>query len=221
MQKYLTQLLADIEDAILARWQTIPPHFYQMGIPDLWLEPPLGWNGPPAGYALEENAKEKPFQPREDHNALANPLPPVERALSADELKTSFTANETPPDDDEELLAALEEAEQFACEEPVRNMFYHFGLESYRFPQPGQLSDEELDLLTNSLCRLWASFNFRPVFPDNAPGHLLYPLLLHRMREPTFVFSRGQMGVEFCDYEPEECPFGSFCSCKAKEWRLG
>jgi hypothetical protein len=217
MQKYLIQLLADIEDAILARWQTCPPHFYQMGIPDHWLEPPQGWSGPPAGYALKDESTDEPSDPWKDENALANPFPPEERPVSAEELKTAFTTEETSPGD-EELTPALEEVEKFVNEEPVLNMYYHFGLDPKQFPLSEQLSDEELGSLATSLCRLWAAFNFRPVFPDDTPGHILYPLLLNRMKEPAFVFSYGQMGVEFCNYVPEACPFGSFCSCKSENW---
>lgn len=39
--------------------------------------------------------------------------------------------------------------------------------------------------------------------------------LLARMGEPAMLANRGHIGIEFCDYDPEECPFGAeFCNCK-------
>jgi len=94
-------------------------------------------------------------------------------------------------------------------------MFYHFGFEPVQFPPAERLSDEELDALTQALCRLWAAYNFTPVLPDAVPGRLVYPLLLKRMEEPTFVMTRGNIGIEFCHYEPLECPWGlEYCTCK-------
>lgn len=50
MQKYLTQLLSDIETAILIKWRISPPHYYEMGmLAESWIEPPKGYNGPPLG----------------------------------------------------------------------------------------------------------------------------------------------------------------------------
>ncbi|RLD26126.1 MAG: hypothetical protein DRI54_03490 [Bacteroidetes bacterium] len=40
MQKYINQLLQDIEDVICTRWREYPPHFYQAGIPDPYLIKP-------------------------------------------------------------------------------------------------------------------------------------------------------------------------------------
>lgn len=106
--------------------------------------------------------------------------------------------------------------EQWRDETPPQrqDMFYHFGFAPEQFPPAEQLTDAELDTLATLLCRLWAAYNFTAVLPDNVPGRVAYPLLLQRMGEPTFVFTRGNLGVEFCGYEPEHCPFGqAYCSC--------
>ncbi len=211
MQNYLTHLLADIEAAILRRWQHCPPHFYQMGVPESWLEPPTGWDGPPPGYARNDEVLDDFFSELESEDVLSNPLPPEETSspILEAELKPDATL---PPDP--EFLATTEEVENYLHGKPELFMFYHFGFEPEQFPPPAALTDEELEALTLALCRLWAAFNFTPVFPQSAPGRVVYPLLLERMGKAAFVFEHGHSGIEFCDYEPAECPFGAYCDCK-------
>ena len=116
-----------------------------------------------------------------------------------------------------EFERSISEMEQWRDEKPPerQDMFYHFGFEPVQFPPAERLSDEELDALSQALCRLWAAYNFTPVFPDTAPGRVVYPQMLKRMEEPTFVMTHGHLGVEFCEYEPSECPWGlEYCTCK-------
>ncbi len=79
MQNYLTHLLSDIEAATLHRWQKCPPHYYQMGLPERYLEPTAGWDGPPLGYARnDDDSLDDFFAELESGDALSNPLPPDE-----------------------------------------------------------------------------------------------------------------------------------------------
>ena len=211
MRNYLTHLLADIEAAILQRWQHCPPHYYQMGVPERWLEPPTGWDGPPPGYARDDEPLDDFFSGLEDEDVLPNPLPPEEKQAPFPEeaLKPGATLPPGP-----EFEATIEEVENYLHGKPELTMFYHFGFEPEQFPPPSALSDKEAGTLTHALCRLWAAFNFTPVFPQTAPGRVVYPLLLERMGKPAFVMDYGHTGVEFCDYEPQTCPFGVWCDCK-------
>ncbi|MBK9015135.1 MAG: hypothetical protein IPM82_14300 [Saprospiraceae bacterium] len=115
MQNYLTHLLADIEAAILRRWQHCPPHFYQMGLPERWLEPPAGWDGPPPGYARNDDVLDDFFSELEDDDLLSNPLPPEETPspILEAELKPDATL---PPDP--EFLATIEEVQDYLHGKP-------------------------------------------------------------------------------------------------------
>ncbi len=203
MSLYTLQLLADLQSAILSRWLEYPPHYFEMGLPERWLDPPEGYDGPPMGFGL-------------DDEAAPSGLPWLEE----DDDETEST---TPPPESAQVMANLDfersisEMEQWRDEKPPerQDMFYHFGFEPMQFPPAERLSDEELDALTQALCRLWAAYNFTPVLPDAVPSRVVYPLLLKRMEEPTFVMTRGHTGVEFCEYEPSECPWGlEYCTCK-------
>lgn len=180
MQTYLFQLHNDLENAILHRWNVCPPHYFEMGIPDRWLNPPVGYAGPPLGFGHEED----------------------------EVIKNSYLSIL-------EFEKTIAEVESYVEEKPKINMFDHFGFEPEQFPPAEKLSDEHLDTLTTLLCRLWAAYNFTPVFPQKTPGRVMYPLLQDRMAEPAMLVTYGHIGVEFCHYEPSECPFGSeWCDCK-------
>lgn len=180
MTNYITQLLADLQTVTLNRWNKQPPHYFEMGMNDLWLDPPAGYKGPPFGFGHEEN----------------------------EEIKNTYLATL-------KFEATIGEVEQFVADKPRITMFDHFGFEPEQFPPAEKLTDEQLEQLKVTICRLWAAYNFTPVFPDETPGRIIYPLLLERMRKPAMVFKNGNMGIEFCDYEPEHCPFGlEWCSCK-------
>jgi len=214
MRKYLSQLLEDIEAVILERWKESPPHYYQMGLlAEKWLTPPKGWDGPPPGYALEEDEHEESleefFAGLKEQDVLANPMPVEERiAVEFKDQDPDF------PYDEDEIEGMFEEVEEFVSGTPKKNMYYHFGLNPEQFPTVDSLTEEEAKALTVIISRLWATFNITPVYPDDAPGKIVYPILIERMKEVTFVFSQGNLGVEFCDYNPANCPFGEWCNCK-------
>ena len=180
MQKYVEQLLIDIDTIILERWRRCPPHFWQFGIPDPWLVPPEG---------LNEVEKEDILKEAETK----------ERVLNRD------------------LEAVHREGERYLEEIPRSTMFFHFGLRPEVFPPAERLSDEQMDLLVPAIRRLWATFNFSASLPDRAPSRVVYPLLVERMNRPAMLMEFGVTGIEFCDYEPERCPFGKgFCECTEK-----
>lgn len=201
MSSYILQLLSDLEAAIHARWKECPPHYFEMGMPERFLEPPTDYDGPPFGFGIKTEDPSADFSWQEKDDSQESMLP---------SQSEQFIENLN-------FEASISEMEQWLEETPpVRcDMYYHFGFEPEQFPQAGMLSDNEIENLVLSLCRLWATYNFTPVFPAHTPGRVLYPLLLQRMSEPTFVMTRGNNGIEFCEYAPEQCPFGEeWCTCK-------
>lgn len=172
MEKYIQQLLQEIESIILIRWKELPPHFYTAGVQDPYLIPPKNWK--------EEDA---------DH--MINHDSSLRHELSMGEM--------------EKWLEGKAE----------HSMFSSFGLEPQQFPPPDKLSKEQLEALVTKILRLWASFNLAATIPDGTPSHIVYPILVKRMLEPATIMKFGLSGIEFCHYEPDECPFGlEYCSCK-------
>jgi hypothetical protein len=167
MQKYVNQLIQDIEHVIRSRWHKNPPHFYKMGIPDPYLIEP-------------ENIEYKP------------------------DNKASFAVQ-------------MNEVEMYKHGDKTHNMFYHFGFSFEQFPPVSILNKGQTDALTSVILRMWATFNYKAAFPNNTPSEMLYPILCKQMEIPKMLLNQGVIGIEFCEYEPRTCIFGTFCSCEEIE----
>jgi hypothetical protein len=117
----------------------------------------------------------------------------------------------------EDIEATFDEVEQFlehSRNPRSTNMLDHFRLGADQFPPPDRLSDEQTNELVELIRRLWAAFNFGADIPEGVPAKIVYPLLLERMAEPTMLMKYGHCGIEFCDYNTANCPFGeAFCQC--------
>lgn len=94
------------------------------------------------------------------------------------------------------------------------SMFYQLGLEPEQFPPLNKLTEEQVEKLTFTIHRLWNAFNFTAVIPNNTPARIVYPILLERMHDEIMIANFGHVNLEFCHYEPKECPFGlDYCDC--------
>jgi hypothetical protein len=172
MQKYINQLLKDLEQKIIDRWNTQPPHYFENGLPDPYVEPPEGWNKEKHDYLKEERAEI---------------LPEIQ----------------------------LGEMEKWLDGVKEGSMFYKFGLMPEQFPPVRRLTEEQMSAIVLKLLRLWGAYNFTAVLPDNLPNNWIYKTLLKRMLEPSLFANFGHIGIEFCYYEPSNCPFPlEYCSCK-------
>jgi hypothetical protein len=91
-----------------------------------------------------------------------------------------------------------------------------FGIKVEQFPPEEKLSAEQVEQLTTGILELWASYRILADFPEIVPLRTLYTVLLKRWAEkPTQFISQGNIHLEFCHYEPAECPWGmDFCTCK-------
>ncbi len=187
MTHYLSQLHADLQSRIFTRWRHCPPHYWVMGMPDPYLILP----------------KELEGMERPDPDSMASALPAWMFDSAEDDTMSPATA------------ASLEEVERYVEEVPAITMFDHFDLRPEGFPPAERLADAQLADLVTALRRLWATFNFTAVLPDGLPARLAYPVLLTRMAEPAMLMAFGHIGIEFCHYEPTECPWGpEWCDCK-------
>jgi len=91
------------------------------------------------------------------------------------------------------------------------------GIEGVVFPPDERLSDEQVERLSEAILALWASRNVFADLPDELPWRVAYRLLVQRWAgEPIQFLAQGMnCHLEFCDYEPENCPFGlAYCQCK-------
>ncbi len=57
MEKYIQQLLYDLEQIMLQRWRACPPHYFQAGMPSPFLMPSEGWEEE-AGEDVEAEVSE-------------------------------------------------------------------------------------------------------------------------------------------------------------------
>jgi len=111
--------------------------------------------------------------------------------------------------------ASIGEMEDWLHGKPAITMFDHFGFTPDQFPPAEQLTEAQAQALVDALVRLWVAYNFLPTVPKKTPARVFYPAILARMAEPAKVMERGVNGIEFCYFNPEECPFGEAnCSCK-------
>ena len=190
MQKYISYLLNDLEQKIVARWTEQPPHFYGTGMPDPYIQPPEGWDEKRYEYLKEET-----------------PEPSFEEMIGEME---GWLENQAVEEQEEE--------EEKADDDNVGNvgnsMFDKFGLEPQQFPPIEQLSEEDLAAIVLKLLRLWGAYNISASMPEKLPNSWRYKTLLKRMLKPATFVDHGLVGIEFCYYNPEDCPFPSeFCGC--------
>ena len=114
-----------------------------------------------------------------------------------------------------DIIQELEEIDRIIDEEPDIPMHNIFGIDPIVFPPVEKLSNEQAALLANEILELWEHFNLEAVIPKDFPKHKLYPLLVAKFSEPFLYFPMGHTGIEFCDYDTTQCPFGEkYCMCK-------
>jgi hypothetical protein len=98
---------------------------------------------------------------------------------------------------------------------PYRKMSELFAVPKEAFPPPEQLTDDDVQKIVDAIIDLWRAYNFDPVFPEELPARPAYRALVSYWEKEVQFISEGTMHIEFCSYEPEECPFPKeFCMCK-------
>ena len=89
------------------------------------------------------------------------------------------------------------------------------GICTIQLPPPEKLSNAQQAAIYKEMELLLNAFNFCPDFPEKLPGHFKYQLMRSRWDNEQVRMNSGQSHLEFCDYEPKECPFPSrYCRCK-------
>jgi hypothetical protein len=114
---------------------------------------------------------------------------------------------------DPDYMMELEEME----EQPMSEWF---GLSKELFPAPDRLNPDQLTLMADEFEDLWAAYSFDPYFPDGLPAKRRYELMRDYLDHKCAHWPGGWIHTfEFCNYEPENCPFGEeYCRCKDFEY---
>lgn len=89
------------------------------------------------------------------------------------------------------------------------------GIDTAAFPPLCKMTDAQTVFLFDEMIRLLIAYCFYPDFPKGLPVEIKYNLLRSKWDEEVVYTGDGMTSFEFCDYEPERCPYPEeFCSCK-------
>ena len=109
----------------------------------------------------------------------------------------------------------IEEVERFIAGEDdlIQKTFgYHCNLSKEQFPPPKRLTFEQMNKICEALDNLLFSWNTRADFPDELPVAMAYETLVSVLDRKFITPTSGFIGLEFCDYLPEECRFKEYCT---------
>jgi hypothetical protein len=99
-----------------------------------------------------------------------------------------------------------------------RNIRETMGLEREQFPPADYWSEEEAAQLVIALNDLLKHYNLSADYPETLPPLMAYTTLVGALEKYAPIMPFGEWHLEFCDYNPEECPFGEpYCTCG--KWR--
>jgi hypothetical protein len=95
------------------------------------------------------------------------------------------------------------------------NIREKMGLTQEQFPPADYWTDEEAAQLEKALNDLFQHYNLAADYPKNLPPKMAYSTLVGALEKHAPIMPYGEWHLEFCNYEPSECPFGdTYCSCK-------
>lgn len=137
----------------------------------------------------------------------------AENAPHLNEIETNLTT-------DEEFARHIEDVERYLHGEQEK-LSEIIGVPLKMLPSADKLNKHQLRILTQELIKLLNDWNFYPDFPDNLPDDMKYKALLDVWESDQVYMSSGETHLEFCDYDPENCPFPGYCkSCENRNDEL-
>jgi hypothetical protein len=128
-------------------------------------------------------------------------------------LSTPHEIWETGDPDDEIELEDLSFVEEYIYGEkkPISKIT---GIEAEMLPPEDKLTTEQMGGLAMELEKLLQLKNFALDFPEKLPLHMRYPFIRKFWNENHVEISFGTSHIEFCEYEPVNCPYPEYCQCK-------
>jgi hypothetical protein len=92
------------------------------------------------------------------------------------------------------------------------------GIDTYTLPPAEKLTEVQISFLYSEMKHLLNAYCFYADFPKGLPEVIKYRLLREKWNEEVVYTGEGMTVFEFCDYEPDRCPFPEeFCGCKKYE----
>ncbi len=119
----------------------------------------------------------------------------------------------------EDIREHFEEVERYlnSDSETEPSFADHCGLDKAAFPPADRLSDKQKMEICTAFEKMMQSYNAYPSMPDILPPTMAYDTFVGVLDVRLFLPKLGMVGIEFCDYEPEHCQFGEYCTCKDLE----
>ncbi len=138
----------------------------------------------------------------DDLNVLLTEPPPF-RARQAVSLYDA--------DDEECITERLMEFEDHALNQKGELIHAYTGITKANLPDPEYLTDEQVDLLLDSIMELFDHFQFYPDFREEIPNRIRYQKIRELWNEFKAPLIDCQLHYDFCDYEEDSCPFPGIC----------
>ncbi len=113
--------------------------------------------------------------------------------------------------DDDSFARHIEDVENYLQGEqiPISQIT---GIEQELLPPPERLSEHQQRQLSLELEDFLKPHHFVLEFPQNYPFHLRYSFIRNFWTEKHPLMKFGTSHIEFCNYEPENCPFPGYCT---------
>lgn len=128
-------------------------------------------------------------------------------AISAPHLSD----NDEGISDEEALENHFDDVERYVMGEHDAPLSSIIGIPSGMLPKPEKLSPALQKKLVTEMIAMLNAWNFYPDFPENLPDEMKYRALLDVWDDEQTYMRSGQMYIEFCDYNPDNCPFPGYC----------
>lgn len=113
----------------------------------------------------------------------------------------------------------IQEAEEYIQPEKAAvsiQLVNYAGLTMEQFPGADVLSNDHCERLVLAISRLLTSYNFM-LSKSKVPARFIYPILLEYLAQERSIPKHGFIGIEYCSFDPDICPFGmENCECKDK-----
>ena len=113
-----------------------------------------------------------------------------------------------------DIMEHIMEMERLVLEEPLNTIGEICGLTTEQFPPVEQLSKMQVKKIVKAFHQLIRTWNIDVVIPKKYPAEGRYKMMIPLLDRKTHILKNGITHIEFCEYEPEECPFGTYCDCK-------
>ncbi|HMQ08375.1 MAG TPA: hypothetical protein PKC30_13825 [Saprospiraceae bacterium] len=101
-------------------------------------------------------------------------------------------------------------------EESLQSFSWHCGLSREMFPPPASLTDPQKERIIEAFHYLLLNYNLSVILPEYLELDMEYELLVSILDQKVTIIDHGYIGIEFCDYNTEECVFGDQCMCNGQ-----